>query len=155
MDQYEFCRDVRISTPSDPSIDSELQRLIRRAFQTYADGDISNGRTELETVHEIIHDDPRYTFLADFTAATLNDWGNEQNIAGRRELVTAMRDRAKSLAAENKTIRAAAVLRSTIHLYQKDTTVERELADCSRLLDQLETAAINKQSEVESTEPVP
>jgi serine/threonine protein kinase len=155
VDQYEFCRDVRISTPSDPSIDSELQRLIRRAFQTYADGDISNGRTELETVHEIIHDDPRYTFLANFTAATLNDWGNEQNIAGRRELVTAMRDRAKRLAAEKKTIRAAAVLRSTIHLYQKDTTVERELADCSRLLDQLETAAINKQSEVESTEPVP
>ena len=41
VDQYEFCRDVRISTPSDPSIDSELQRLVRRAFQTYADGDIS------------------------------------------------------------------------------------------------------------------
>ena len=101
VDQYEFCRDIRISTPSDPSVDSELQRLIRHAFQTYADGDISGGRTELQTVHEIIHDDTRYSFLAEFVRATLNDWADEQNIAGRRDFITTMCDRANTLATQD------------------------------------------------------
>ena len=155
VDQYEFCRDIRISTPSDPSVDSELQRLIRHAFQTYADGDISGGRTELQTVHEIIHDDTRYSFLAEFVRATLNDWADEQNIAGRRDFITTMCDRANTLATQDDIARAAAILRSTIRLYRQDATVERELAECIRLLQQLETAAEDNQGENSSAELVP
>ncbi|MEO1979792.1 MAG: serine/threonine-protein kinase [Fuerstiella sp.] len=155
VDQYEFCRDIRISTPSDPSVDSELQRLIRHAFQTYADGDIADGRTELETVHEIIRDDPNYTYLAEFATATLHDWGGEQNIAGRRSFVATMRVRAETLVADSEIGRAAAILRSTIKLYQQDATVARELTDCRRLLQQLETAAENNQGENSSAGLVP
>jgi serine/threonine protein kinase len=155
VDQYEFCRDISISTPSDPSVDSELQRLIRHAFQTYADGDISGGRTELETVHEIIHDAPRYSFLAEFVTSTLNDWDDEQNIAGRRDFVTTMCDRARTLATEEDIARAAAILRSTIRLYQRDATVEHELTECRRLLEQLESLAEDNRAENDSTQSLP
>jgi len=157
VDQYEFCRDVKISTPSDPSVDSELQRLIRHAFQTYADGDIADGRVELETVHEIIRDDASYAYLAEFVTATLRDWGGEQNIAGRRSFVAAMSDRARTLAKDEEIARAAAILRSTIKLYQRDATVERELADCRLLLQQLQAtaAAAGDQAEDGSAELLP
>lgn len=155
VDQYEFCRDISISAPSDPSVDSELQRLIRHAFQTYADGDISGGRKELETVNQIIHDVPRYSILAEFATATLDDWADEQNIAGRRDFVTSMRDRAKTLAEEEELSRAAAILRSTIRLYQRDATVEDELTECRRLLEQLQPAAEDNPAENDSAETLP
>ncbi len=155
VDQYEFCRNINISTPSDPSVDSEIQRLVHHAFQTYDSGDISEGRTELETIHEIIRDDPMYAYLAEFVAATLHDWSGAQNVAGRRSFVATMRDRARAVARDNDIARAAVILRSTIKLYQHDATVQRELTDCRRQLQQLESAATDNRAEDSSDKPVP
>ncbi|MCP4510324.1 MAG: hypothetical protein GY826_28455, partial [Fuerstiella sp.] len=149
------CQNINISPPSDPSVDSELQRLVRHAFQTYDSGNIAEGRTELATVYEIIRDDTQYAYLAEFVTATLHDWSAEQNTAGRRSFVATMRSRAKTLARDNDIARAATILRSTIKLYQQDATVARELTDCRRQLQQLESAAMDIQSENSSGEQVP
>ena len=155
VDQYEFCQDIRNSTPSDPSVDSELHRVIRHAFQLFADGDISGGRTELEAVEEIIRDNPEYSFLAEFVTATLKDWGDEQNIAGRRDFVRTTCERATTLAAQHNSVRAASILRSTIELYKQDPTVEQELAECNRLLTRLESAEQDKPTQAGTVRPVP
>ena len=134
VDQYEFSRGLKASAPSDASLQSELQRLIRRAFDRYTEGDIIPATQQLQAVQTIIQGDAEYRYLDQFIATTLEDWSKNRNEQARRSLIENLLQQARSdLTAENPQ-RAAAVLNSAMLLYQDDAAVRNEIHQVRELL---------------------
>ncbi|MEZ6124706.1 MAG: serine/threonine-protein kinase [Planctomycetaceae bacterium] len=134
VDQFEFCRGLKSSAPTDGSVQSELQRLIRRAFTQYGQGDVVQAREQLEAVFTIISGDSRYEYLANFVQWTLTDWAGAQNEQARSLLLSELLERAE---ADGKVPGAQVVstLRSALKLYADDPVVSGELARIRQLLE--------------------
>jgi hypothetical protein len=140
VDQFEFCRSLRVSAASDNSAQSELQRLIRRAFEKYSSGSPLEAILQLESVEAIVREDPEYRFLRQFLVETLQQWSSEQTIAGRRSLLENLLKTAETQILEHRTTTAAESLKGALLLYNGDNSVATELAACQRLLDEIKNA---------------
>lgn len=136
VDQYEFCSGLRVSAPSEASEQSEIQRLVGRAFDRYQSGDTAAAREQMESVQSLIQAQPRYEYLQEFVDTTLSDWSGTSNEEVRKQLIRGVIERAQSMAAENPS-GARSVLESTQSLYADDLAVQTELEDVRRLIEKL------------------
>ena len=134
-DQYEFCRRLKMAAPSDGSLESELERLIARGFDLYAQGDVGKARVTLESVRSLIQGNPRFLYLSEFLTSTLRDWDTKRDVAGRVRLIEAVLGDARSLLTRKSDAQEARdMLESTIRLYESDLAVEKQIAACRQLL---------------------
>lgn len=138
VNQYEFCRRLKVAAPSDSTRDSELQRLIRVAFERYSEGEIAVAIEQLHAIQQVVGNDPDYAYLSEFFAATLTDWSSEQNVAGRQQLLNGIADDAsKQLSAGLAGESIKATLAAALTLYADDASVAPEVARCRSLLNEI------------------
>jgi len=88
VDQYEFCRRLRTERQRDGSVRGEIQRLMRRAFDTYSAGDVATANEQLQNLIDLLATDPEFSFFHQFLVDTQKEWTSEENTASRREVVS-------------------------------------------------------------------
>lgn len=136
--QYEFCRRLKVSAPSDSSRDSEIQRLVRGTFDKYAHGEISVAIQQLEAVKQVISDESEFAYLSQFLVATLQDWSSQQNVAGRQQLLSGIADRADEMIEERDDVELIRdSLEAALTLYGDDASVSAEVDRCRQILNSL------------------
>ena len=67
-DQYEFTRSLRADRDSSETAESEIQRLIRRTFDLYNEGDAATAREQLRLILIVAESEPHNAYLAEFLA---------------------------------------------------------------------------------------
>lgn len=137
VDQYEFSRSLRTSNSSDGSAQSELQRLIRRAFETYSSGDPVRAAVEIEAIASMIQGDPRYTYLHRFLTESARQWKTDQEIQSRRHVLQHVLETAQAAVHNDQIATARAKLQAALSIYESDDSVAEELAQCRQLLQTL------------------
>ena len=138
--QFDFCRSLRADPESSQDEASELQRLIRRTFDTFSSGDAIAAREQLQAVRELAAQDLRNDFLSRFLAETQAKWDKEPLTVGRKTLLGRILTDAEALAksADPSGIeRAIRTLTAAKELYANDRAVEEELKQIDSLLEQL------------------
>jgi serine/threonine protein kinase len=134
-DQYEFSHSLRADSNSSASAESEIQRLIRRTFDLYNDGDAATAREHLRLILDVARSDPQNNFLVEFLEATLKQWDGKLLANGRDELFANLIGRVKATAddpANRKTCKAA--LQAAVILYQHDEAVQSQVEEARQLL---------------------
>lgn len=138
--QYDFCRSLRADPESSQDESSELQRLIRRTFDTFSSGDAVAAREQLQAVRELAAQDLRNDYLSRFLAETQAKWDKEPLTVGRKTLLNRILTEAESIAksADPPGIEhAKKMLTAARQLYANDRAVEEELKQIDALLEQL------------------
>ena len=138
VDQYEFCRSLQMTASSDGSAESELQQLIRRSFQLYAEGDVAQARERLAAVASLIAADEEDDFLGGFIQETLSQWRDDVSVIGRRQLLLDILADARQAASDPGVLATSLEkLQSAVTLYEKDTAVAEEVQKCRDLAAEL------------------
>lgn len=137
--QYDFCRSLERTTPSEGSRDKEIQRLIRQAFDRFTHGNVVQARAELQSVAIMIANRDRDAYLSDFIESTLTEWAGDTSIQGRHELMASVLKKAQEYGSDSRA--GMKLLESALTLYGDDPIVAEEIGECRELL-----AAIRRQS---------
>ena len=136
--QYEFCRTLEQMTPIDGSKDSEIQRLIRRAFDRFAQADVAQARIDLKSVAALVNSSGSDRYLVEFIDSTLKKWEVDTSIKGRHELLASVLDEAREAARHPESAGSAKeLLACTLTLYENDAAVTDEIEECRRLLAEI------------------
>lgn len=141
VDQFDFCRSLRSDPESSKDEASELQRLIRRTFDTFSNGDPVAAREQLTAVRELAAGDPRNEYLSRFLAETQEKWDKEPLTVGRKALLGRILTEAEAKAKSgNQNDIAVAVKKLTAakQVYSNDRAVAEESTRIDELLKQLQ-----------------
>jgi serine/threonine protein kinase len=138
VDQYEFSRSLRVTVSSGPTAQSEIQRLVRRAFETYSTGNPAEAIQNLESIMSMIQGDRQYRYLRQFLLETLQQWSSEQTMVGRRRLLETVLNSARNEAREQRFHSAEDALQAAIAVYGTDESVAAEVNACREMLKELE-----------------
>ncbi len=142
VDHYDFCRSLQMVTPQTGTRQSEIQRLIRRAFDRFASGETEQARRELSSVLRLVDNSLEDEFLAAFIRDTLEQWKQDTSIAGRQIVLRGLLRDARDAAASPLTVESAIhILESALVLYGNDTSLQTEVDECRRLLNTLRQQA--------------
>lgn len=137
-DQYEFCRTLRADPESSDDDASELQRLIRRTFETYSKGDPAKAHDQLRAVLVIARQDPMNTYLCRFLEDTQVSWDKEPLTTGRTILLTRLlEDARRQLAEGSENLSVRESLESIVRLYDEDSSVADQVSQAKTMLEQL------------------
>ncbi len=147
VDQYEFCRSLRITSSSNGSASSEIHRLARRAFETYSSGDPVKAKQQLQDLVVMLQNDPDYTYLRNFLSESLQNWQTEQDVAARRQVLERALEVAANAVQAGEHDLARDVLTATIRLYEQDNSVSAEIGRCHDLMRQLPEPPLTKPSQ--------
>ena len=142
VDQYDFCRSLRADPESSKDTSSELQRLIRRTFDTFSNGDPVAAREHLQAVRQIASQDPGNSYLTDFLDKTQERWDQQPLVTGRVELLNNLLEKTRTEihgAGELSTTTKA--LKAALLLYAGDRTVTDQVAQIELLLNELSQRA--------------
>lgn len=138
--QYDFCRSLQQTTPIDGSKDSEVQRLIRRAFDRFAQGEVTEARQELQSVGVLVGNSRATQYLGEFIQETLLQWEDDTSIRGRHQLLASALSEARGASADpKKSETAVQILESALQLYGDDEAVASEVEECRQLLESIRT----------------
>jgi serine/threonine protein kinase len=140
--QFDFCRSLRADPESSDDESSELQRLIRRAFDMFSSGDAVAAREQLQAVRELAAQDRRNEYLSRFLNETQEKWDKEPLTVGRKTLLGRILTEAEALTKSgDRSAVESAVKRLTAaqQLYANDRAVDEELKQIETLLKQLKT----------------
>jgi len=137
-DQYEFSRSLRADSNSSASAESEIQRLIRRTFDMYNDGDAATAREQLRLILDVARSDPQNGFLVEFLETTLKQWDGKLLANGRDELFANLIGRMEAAANDPENLKTAkAALKAAVMLYEHDEAVQSQVAEAHKLLESL------------------
>jgi len=137
VDQYEFCRSLKMSSLADESQESEIHRLVLRAFDRYRGGETIEATQQLLAVKTIIGDDPNYEYLAEFIDDELESWSKNSNNQARQALLQQVLNDAQKKLNEDEPDQAATLLRSALSLYENDSVVATEVRHVRELLNSI------------------
>lgn len=141
VNQYDFCRSLKLNPESSYDSATELQRLIRRAFDAYEQGDPVNAREQIQAVLNIIGRDPSNSYLRTFLESTAKQWDQQPLTTGRTVLLqTLIRNAEAQLQTNRVNSDTAQSLRSALQLYVDDRSVTTELNQIRELLTRVEAA---------------
>ena len=143
-DQYEFCRRLKVNSPTDGSSESEVQRLVWRATESYSEGSVTVAKERLQAVQNLIADDPKYAHLNQFLMTTLQDWGKAEQVAAAKGLLNSVTTRAQRLMDSEDYATARSVLKSAILLYSDESSVAVEVAECQKLLESMPAESVSE-----------
>ncbi len=139
--QFDFCRSLRADPESSQDESSELQRLVRRTFDTFSSGDAVAAKEQLQAIRQLAAQDIRNEYLSRFLAETHENWDKEPLTAGRKSLLGRILTDAEALAESNDQAGTESVIKSLTaarQLYANDRAVEEELKQIDSLLEQLQ-----------------
>ena len=135
VDNYEFCRSLELTIPGKGTRDSEIHRLIRRAFDRFAAGKTVQARAELASILQLVDSSRKDQFLADFVRATIEEWEQDTSILGRQLVLgTVLQEARRSVNTSAGADSAAEVLEAALLLYGDDTTLTDSVQECRQLL---------------------
>jgi len=135
-DQYEYCRDLKVSSPRDVSADAEIQRLVAQATNAFLAGRAAEATSQLEAVKRIIGGDPQYEYLNTFIDSTLKKWNSQRDKSPPRLLLNSLLAQARQLLEDDPdSPRAKELLQAGIQLYADEASVADQVDACRRLLD--------------------
>ena len=139
-DQYDFCD----SLPADPKgsrdESSELQRLIRKAFDDFSQGDPVAAREQLEAIRDIAARDIRNVYLTRFLNETIAKWEKDPLTTGRVQLLTRLLEQVKTEIADGTTFeQTRTCIESAVNLYSGDRAVSDQVNQLKELLNQIPT----------------
>lgn len=137
VDQYEFSRSLRTANSSDGSAQSEVQRLIRRAFDQYSSGDPIQAEVQIESISAMIDGDPRYSYLHRFLQESVRQWRTDHDIDSRRHILSQVCEVAETAVGSDQVETARSKLQAALRIYANDESVAEELQQCRKLLDSL------------------
>jgi serine/threonine protein kinase len=139
VNQYDFCRSLKSNPESSYDTATELQRLIRRAFEEYDQGDPVSAREQIQALLNVIGRDPSNSYLRMFLESTAKQWDEQPLTTGRTVLLqTMIRDVEALLQTNRVTSETATSLRSALQLYGDDRSVTTELDQIRKLLSRVE-----------------
>jgi serine/threonine protein kinase len=144
IDQYEFCRSLKTQQSSDGTVRSELERLMRRAFNTYTDGDPVSARTQLQDLIAMLSDDPEFSYFHQFLVDTESEWTSVESITSRRQVLQRVIDMESAPLDISESDRISARrnrLNATLRLYGDDAALLDLLEQIQQLLSQLPATA--------------
>ncbi len=140
--QYEFTSSLSLDRESSATADSEIQRIIRNAFDLYNKGQTATARDQLKLILDMAEPDPHNAFLVEFLNATLKQWDGKTLSRGRDELFEMIIGRVKSAAGDPEKLPAAkAALQAAVTLYEKDPAVLKHREEATQLLKSLPAEA--------------
>lgn len=139
-DQYDFCD----SLPADPKgsrdESSELQRLIRKAFDDFSQGDPVAAREQLEAIRDIAARDIRNVYLTRFLNETIAKWEKDPLTTGRVQLLTRLLEQVKTEIADGTNLeQTRTCIESAVNLYSGDRAVSDQVNQLKELLNQIPT----------------
>ncbi len=148
VDQYEFCRSLQSAASSSGSVQSEIQRLIRRTFDEHSAGDPVLAVRQLDAVLQLLQGNSEYGYLRKFLEDSRQSWRTEQEVAGRRELLLSAMTAARNARDAAEITAAGQALGAVLLLYAQDSSVESELVQCRELLKTMssETAKLTPEN---------
>jgi hypothetical protein len=120
---------------------SELQRLIRRTFETFSNGDPVAAREQLQAVRELAAHDSRNEYLSQFLVETQQKWDKEPLTGGRKALLERILIEAEAMAKSGDPAsvdRAVKTLTAARQIYSNDRAVTEESGRIDVLLKQLQ-----------------
>ena len=154
VDQYEFCRTLKVSSSSDGTIRSEIQRLVRRAFDTYSAGDPMEAEVQVRAILEMLQHDPDHHYLCQFLDSALMQWTTAPDVEGRRRVLLESMESAEEFARHNDLESARQTLQAVIRLYQQDAAVAAEVRRCRAQLETVvEQQSVSDQPQAEQENP--
>ena len=139
--QFDFCRSLRADPESSKDEASELQRLIRRTFDTFSNGDPVAAREQLQSVRELAAQDSRNEYLSQFLVETQQKWDKEPLTVGRKALLERILIEAEAIAKSGDSAsidRAVKTLTAARQIYSNDRAVTEESGRIDVLLKQLQ-----------------
>ena len=137
-DQYEFSCSLRADRDGSATADSEIQRLIRKTFDLYNEGDAASAREQLNLIHDVVKPDPRNVYLVEFLTTTLKQWDGKPLANGRDELLEMVIGRLKSATDNPEKLSAARLaLKAAVMLYEHDAAVQEQVEEARQLLKSL------------------
>jgi serine/threonine-protein kinase len=139
--QFDFCRSLRADPESSKDEASELQRLIRRTFETFSNGDPVAAREQLQAVRELAAQDSRNEYLSQFLVETQQKWDKEPLTVGRKALLERILIEAEAMAKSGDPAsvdRAVKTLTAARQIYSNDRAVTEESGRIDVLLKQLQ-----------------
>lgn len=152
-DQYEFCRGLKADPESSKDQNTEIQRLIRAAFDHYSEGDSVLAREQLESIIAILNQNAAKSYLVTFLSETKSQWEKEPLTTGRTALLgNLVKQAVASMETGTNSDAVRASLQGAVLLYGSDRTVEAEIARVKELLLQL-PAAVDSKPPGEETKP--
>jgi len=140
-DQYEFTRSLRADRESSATADSEIQRIIRKTFDLYNEGDAATAREQLNLILVVAESDASNAYLVEFLNATLKQWDGKTLSNGRDELFAMVIGRVKSAAGDPELQSAKAALQAAVTLYENDPAVQKQVQEAKQLLKSLPATA--------------
>lgn len=154
VDQFEFCRSLRVTAANGSSAQSEIQRLIRMSFEEYSSGNPTDAIQQLEAVTAMVRGDSEYRYLREFLIDTLQQWTSEQTTVGRRSLIENLLKSAEVQIREHRTSTAGDALRAALKVYGNDESLKNELDACRALLATIPAADDITDESAAGTAPV-
>ncbi len=139
-DDYEFSRSLKVDPQSSKDEGTEIQRLIRSAFESYETGNSPAAREQLDAIIAIVKQTSGSEFLVQFLTETKSQWEKEPLTTGRTALLNSVISDAKT--AMEKSLDPQPIrrmLEAAIVLYGTDRAVESEIATIRELLKTLES----------------
>jgi hypothetical protein len=136
VNNYEFCRSLGMTTPVIGTRDSEIQRLIRKAFARFASGEIVQARAELQSIRHLVNNSLQDQYLGIFIQQTLDRWEEDTSLQGRKlviqEIIAEAMDSRPNAADYTRELLQAAET-----LYGDDPAVADLVAECRQMLKEL------------------
>ncbi|MCH2202209.1 MAG: serine/threonine protein kinase [Fuerstiella sp.] len=137
--QYEFSRTLERAAPVDGSKDSEIQRMVRRAFDHFARGNVTRANADLNAVASLIENSTQDGFLHTFILETLERWKKDKSVTGRQKFLKETLDEAKlAIGHPERSDTAISLLDSVLQLYEDDDAVAAEIEYCIELKKQIQ-----------------
>lgn len=138
VEDYEFTKSLRTTSERSKNAETEIRRMIRRAFTAWSAGDTEQARTQLQAVLHIQTQVQTDSFLKTFVQETLEAWKDAPATEGRvlllRELI---RKSEQSLAQQTQRQAVVQSLEAALLLYSDDPAVAGPLAEIQNMLNTL------------------
>ena len=137
-DQYDFCRSLHADPEGSKDESTELQRLIRKSFDNFSQGDPVAAREQLEAIRDIAARDIRNVYLTRFLNETIAKWEKDPLTTGRVQLLTNLLEQVKTEIADGSNLALTRTsIQSAVNLYSGDRAVTDQVNQLRELLQQI------------------
>lgn len=150
VNEYDFCRSLRTDPVRKGDSTDEVERLMKRAFAKYTEGDVAAAREQLESVRELLKLSRPQSYFVQYIDETLDRWAVPESELSRTQLLNAtiakVTERRKEGASSDE---LQQILQSAEQLYGDDRTVAKELAQLRSLV----AGALKPSTDAEPAKP--
>lgn len=150
VNEYDFCRSLRADPVRKGDSTDEVERLMKRAFAKYTEGDVASAREQLESVRELLKLSRPQSYFVQHIDETLDRWAVPESELSRTQLLNAtiakVTERRKEGASSDE---LQQILQSAEQLYGDDRTVAKELAQLRSLV----AGALQPSTDTEPAKP--